>query len=154
MTISNLSTGFIALMLFSTVLVSAQSKKYGYASTKGTALDASRSYGNDSIMISTYIIIDLYADTEENFIIQVENEIGLEDIEEMNELDAKLAIANTENLNDEMARREYRSELDFLLKMQAQELELISVIHDEGEDGPFKRFYFRKNMLIDRNAYK
>lgn len=140
----------VLISLISVTELTAQSKN---KNSKTIELEAKKDSKNEVHSIWTYVIMDLYKERDkyEARLLETENNERYEYSYEERVVQKKKIMAQkkaAENLRE----RSFYNEADFLRVMQDQKLELVSVSKDEGKDGEFKRFYFKREVILRKDS--
>jgi ribosomal protein L3 len=141
MNLKNLNVLLIIMILFSSSAMMAQSKMKTKDS-KEKVVDAKSAEEKETETVYTYIILDLKGKVgsySAEMVIPKSNQHKMTS-EQTVTAEKKAAYA--------AQQQTYATEIDFLKTMQDQMMELIAVTNDQGKEGPFKRFYFRRKVEI------
>jgi ribosomal protein L3 len=143
MNLKNLNVLLIIVILFSSSALMAQSKVTKKKDSKEQVVDAkSADQEEETVTVYTYIILDLKGKEgtySAEMVIPKNNQHKMTS-EQTVTAEKKAAYA--------AQQQTYATEIDFLKTMQDQMMELIAVTNDQGREGPFKRFYFRRKVEI------
>lgn len=142
MNLKNLNVLLIIMILFSSSVMMAQSKMKKSKDSKERVVDAKSAEDKETQTVYTYIILDLkgkLGSYSAEMVIPKSNQHKMTS-EQTVTAEKKAAYA--------AQQQTYATEIDFLKTMQDQMMELIAVTNDQGKEGPFKRFYFRRKVEI------
>lgn len=144
MNLRNLNLILIIMILFSSSTIIAQSKMKKSKDSRAQVVDAKSAEQKETETIYTYIIIDL---KQKKGVFSAEMVIPKS---EKQKISSQKTIAAEKKAAYAAREQTYPTEIDFLKAMQLQEMELISVTNDKGEEGAFKRFYFKRAVIVNK----
>jgi len=146
MNLKNLNVLLIIVILCSSSSLMAQSKSKMSKKSKEQAVDA-RSADEKEAEVEkdyTYVVMDL---TGKNGRYRAEMMMP-------NSSDAKIQSFESIAVQKEAVKMSgntaYSSEMDFLIAMKNMDMELIAVTQENGQSGPMKRFYFKKEFEVNK----
>lgn len=143
MNLRNLNVLLIITILFSSSALMAQSKMRNSKDSKEQVVDAkSADQEEETVTVYTYIILDLKGKEgtySAEMVIPKNNQ---------HKITSEQTITAEKKAAYAAQQQTYATEIDFLKTMQDQMMELIAVTNDQGKEGPFKRFYFRRKVEI------
>jgi len=132
----------LLIMIICSSAVTAQSKLKKSKKSEQQAVDAKSVEKEDVETVYTYIILDLTG-KEGSYSAQM-----VIPKSKQQKMSSDAAITAEKKAAYAAQEQTYPTEIDFLKTMQAQMAELLAVTNDSDERGDFKRFYFRKEVIM------
>ncbi len=135
---------FICIILSSSTMMAQSKLKKSKEDSKQRVVDAKSADQEETETIYTYIIMDLKG-KDGTFSADM-----LIPKSERQKIRSQQTIAAEKKAAYTAREQSYPTEIDFLKTMQMQGMELVSVTNDQDKEGPFKRYYFKKEVIITK----